>query len=146
MNAYHGPILLKVLRDEGRLGKMKLVTFDTVDETLAGIEAGEIYATVAQDPYEYGYEAVRLLSSYCRRWDQRNLPPPGVKSTMTINTNAVRKDNIDEFRRNFSGRAEDNTDGSKSSSAKKQAETQQSQALQPMDRLRTIASAYPPRL
>ena len=99
LNARHGPILLRVLEDMGRLGQIKLITFDAAEETLAGIEAGNIYATVAQDPYQYGYEAVRLLSSYCRRDESRSLPPPGVYSTMTIKTNIVRQDDVAEFRR-----------------------------------------------
>ena len=41
---------------------MKLVVFDWAPETLEGIEAGEIYATVAQDPYQYGYRAVEALT------------------------------------------------------------------------------------
>jgi len=115
MNAYHGPILLRVLKDEGRLKQTKLVTFDTMEDTLSGIEAGEIYATVAQDPYEFGYEAIRLLTSYCRRRDQENLPPPGMQSTMTISTKAVRQDNVGEFRRSFSGRLEGSAEKPKAS-------------------------------
>lgn len=108
MNAYHGPLLVKILKDTGRLEDVKLVTFDTVDETLAGIEAGDIYATVAQDPYEYGYESIRLLTSYCRRRDRQMLPPPGVKSTMTISTNPVRQDNVATLRTALSGRSATN--------------------------------------
>ena len=98
LNARHGPILVRVLEDMQRLDEIKLITFDAADETLNGIEDGKIYATVAQDPYQYGYEAVRLLSSYCRRDKSRSLPPPGVYSTMTIKTRVVRKDDVPSFR------------------------------------------------
>jgi ribose transport system substrate-binding protein len=118
MNAYHGPILLKVLKDEQRLGQTKLVTFDTIDDTLAGVEAGEIYATIAQDPYEFGYQAIRLLSSYCRRRDQQTLPVPGVQSTMSIRTMAVRKDDVDEFRRSFRGRLESDAEKTEATPAR----------------------------
>ena len=63
MNAQHGPILLRVLRDLDKLGKIKLVTFDDDEQTLGGLESGDIYATIAQDPYKYGYEAVDMLAS-----------------------------------------------------------------------------------
>ena len=66
MNAQHGPILLNVLKDLEKLDQIKLVTFDFMDETLAGIEEGHIYATIAQDPYKYGYEAVATLGQLCR--------------------------------------------------------------------------------
>jgi ribose transport system substrate-binding protein len=102
MNAQHGPILVEVLKDEDRLDQIKLVTFDTVEETLEGIEQGHIFATVAQDAYQYGYEAVRLLDSYCRR-DAGQLPPPGVQSSMNISTKPVRRDNVAEYRASHRG-------------------------------------------
>lgn len=97
MNARHGGLLLSVLEDEGRLGDIPLVTFDTSDETLGGIESGHIAATIAQDPYQFGYEATRVLASYCER-QASAIPPPGNFSTMTIATKVVRRDNLDEFR------------------------------------------------
>lgn len=98
MNARHGPILLSSLKAADKLGEIKIVTFDTPDETLNGIKDGHIYATIAQDPYQYGYEAVCLLASYCRR-PTYELPPRGNLSTMTINTTIVRQEDVDEFRR-----------------------------------------------
>lgn len=98
MNARHGPIVLKVLGELDRLGTTPLITFDTPDETLQGIEDGHIFATIAQDPYQYGYEATHLLYSFSRRTPNQ-LPPPGLSSTMYINTTVVRKDNVAEFKK-----------------------------------------------
>jgi ribose transport system substrate-binding protein len=104
MNARHGPILLEVLGDLGKLGQIKLITFDDAEETLAGIEAGHIYATVAQDPYKYGYEAVATLASLCRG-DETGLPIVGKGSTY-VNAEPIRQENLDEFRARLKARQE----------------------------------------
>lgn len=105
MNSHHGRIILKVLKDLGRINKVAVVAFDTEKETLDGIERGEIYATVAQDPYQYGYEAVRLLCDYCRRSDHV-LPLVGSRSTMNISTQAIKQENLDAFRKAYDKRLE----------------------------------------
>ena len=66
MNAHHGPVMLSVLKEAGKLGKIKLITFDDEEATLHGVEDGYVFATIAQDPYKYGYEAVNTLASLCR--------------------------------------------------------------------------------
>lgn len=106
MNSYHGPILLEVLKERGRLDDIKLVTFDNEKETLQGIEDGHIYATVAQDPYHYGYEAVRILTSYHMRGEHQ-LPLPGSQSTITISTQAVKKGGLESFRKQLEERSND---------------------------------------
>ena len=108
LNARHGPILMSVLQDEGVLDNITVVTFDTPEETLDAIEAGHIVATVAQDPYQYGYEAIRLLASYCERAAD-NLPPSGLQSTMHIATKVVTRENVDEHRKSRRNAARSDT-------------------------------------
>lgn len=97
MNGYHGPLLLKALKAADKLGKIKLIAFDTLDATLDGVEAGHIHATIAQDPYQYGYEAVRKLVDLCGR-SEDSLPLIGVQSSVNIKTRTLRKEDIAEFR------------------------------------------------
>jgi ribose transport system substrate-binding protein len=104
MNARHGPILLRVLKDEDKLGQVKLVTFDEAAETLDGIETGHIYATIAQDPYKYGYEAVRQLASLCRGHGIE-LPIVG-RGSVYVGAEAIRQDNVGDFRNRLRGRQE----------------------------------------
>jgi ribose transport system substrate-binding protein len=103
MNAQQGPRILKVLKDEQKLGKIAVVAFDEESETLAGVESGEIYATVVQDPYQYGYETVRKLASLCRS-DDVVLPRKGSYSSLNIATISVTKDTLPEFRKQLGGR------------------------------------------
>jgi ribose transport system substrate-binding protein len=104
MNARHGPILLEVLEELGKLGQIKLVTFDYADETLDGIEAGHIYATVAQDPYMYGYEAVAILAQLCRG-DETSVPIVGKGSTY-VGAEPIGRDSIAAFRARLKARGQ----------------------------------------
>lgn len=60
--AYSTPAVLKALGDNGRLGQIQIVGFDANDETLAGIDAGHVYASIIQDAYGIGFQAVRTLA------------------------------------------------------------------------------------
>jgi ribose transport system substrate-binding protein len=59
--AYNPPAILEAAKSKGLAGKVKIVGFDEDVKTLAGIEAGEIHATVVQDPYNFGYKSVEIL-------------------------------------------------------------------------------------
>lgn len=96
MNGYHGPLLLKVLKETGHLGKVKLVTFDWPKETLEGIESGHIYGTVAQDPYSYGYEAIVTLTDLLKGTGRKQPLIGGGQALVPCKS--VRKDNLAEFR------------------------------------------------
>jgi len=102
MNARHGPLLLKHLTEAGKLGKIKLVVFDVLGETLDGVNAGHIYATIAQDPYKYGYEAVRMLSAL-HNGDSQELPIVG-GGAIYIKCQAIRQEDVEEFRKRLEER------------------------------------------
>jgi ribose transport system substrate-binding protein len=76
--AYNPPAILSALKDsKERLGKVKVVGFDENEDTLQGIADGHIYATVVQDPYNFGYHAVRLMASIAKG-DRSALPEDGL--------------------------------------------------------------------
>jgi ribose transport system substrate-binding protein len=50
------------LKSRGLGGKVKMVGFDWNDAMVADIKAGVIYATIIQDPFRMGFEAVQTLS------------------------------------------------------------------------------------
>ena len=97
MNAQHGPCILKALKAADKLGAIKVVAFDEVEETLDGVEAGLIYATVTQDPYQYGYQSVCMLADLARA-DETQRPLPGSRSSLSINTRVVRQGDVEKFR------------------------------------------------
>jgi ribose transport system substrate-binding protein len=101
LNARHGPVLMDVLEAEGKLDAIKVVAFDEDPKTLAGIEAGHIYAAVVQDPYLFGYESVQLLTKLCRGAAEER--PVGA-TTFSVAVKPVRKDNLDDYRAQLKAR------------------------------------------
>jgi ribose transport system substrate-binding protein len=76
--AYNPPTILTAVKDKiknGQIepGQVKIVGFDEDFTTLRGIEDGDIYATVVQDPYKFGYESVKMMASLARG-DQSVVP------------------------------------------------------------------------
>jgi len=93
---YNGPAILQGLKKADKLGEIKVVAFDEHEATLEGIANGQIYGTVAQEPYAYGYETVRLLAELNRRPDSS--APYGGSGTIYLPCEIIKRDNLDEFK------------------------------------------------
>ena len=91
--AYNGPAILSAVKDAGKVGQVKIICFDEETQTLAGIKEGAIYATVVQQPYEFGYQSVRLLAKVLE--GQRDAIP--ASKQILIPTLVIKQDNVDEF-------------------------------------------------
>ncbi len=102
MNGYHGPLLVEVLDAEGMLGQVKVVAFDEAEATLGAIERGDIYATIAQDPYKFGYEAVQMVAAL-NNGKAVELPIFGA-SQMTVPCGAIRQQELPAFRKRLAER------------------------------------------
>ena len=72
--AYNPPLILEALKQAGKLGQTKVIAFDEADETLQGILDGTVHGTVVQNPWEYGYQSVEILTALARGNDEE-LPP-----------------------------------------------------------------------
>lgn len=59
--SYNAPACLEAVRAADLLGKVKIVAFDEAPKTLEAIDAGEIYGTITQNPYKFGYDSMALL-------------------------------------------------------------------------------------
>jgi ribose transport system substrate-binding protein len=81
------------VKDADKVGKIKIVTFDEEDETLAGVKDGAIFATVVQQPYEFGYQAITLMAKVIGG-DKSVVPDSKV---IIVPTLAINKDTVDEF-------------------------------------------------
>ena len=54
-------------RDEIKGGDFRDICFDEEEETLAGVKNGSIVATVVQQPYQFGYQAITLMNKYLKQ-------------------------------------------------------------------------------
>jgi ribose transport system substrate-binding protein len=115
MNAQHAGILLDVLKEKKLLDKVKVVGFDESSDTLDGIRSGEVYATVVQDPFRYGYESIRRIATICRG-EEGLRPLSGTHSTYNIGVQAVRKDDVDAFQKQLDERLKNGKDSKKAAS------------------------------
>ncbi len=91
--SYNGPAIISAVQDAGKTGKIKIVTFDEEDATLAGVKSGAVYATVVQQPYEFGYQAVKLMASLASG-DKSGLP---TSKQNIVPTEGIKKDTVDAF-------------------------------------------------
>jgi ribose transport system substrate-binding protein len=92
--AYNPPAMLAAVQDQGLAGKVKLVGFDENEETLQGIKDGQIVGTVVQQPFEFGYQAVKMLASLARG-DKSVVPESGV---LHVDYKVIKPNNVDAFR------------------------------------------------
>jgi ribose transport system substrate-binding protein len=91
--SYNGPAILSAVKEAGKTGKVQIVTFDEADETLAGVRDGAIHGTVVQQPYEFGYQAIKRMAQAVKG-DKSFIPE---SKQIIVPTLVVNKDNVAEF-------------------------------------------------
>jgi ribose transport system substrate-binding protein len=93
--SYNGPAIVSAVRDAGKVGQVKIIAFDEEDETLAGVRDGAVYGTVVQQPYEFGYQAIKMMAA-ALAGDRSGIPASKQKF---IETQVVKRDTVEEFTR-----------------------------------------------
>lgn len=91
--AYNGPAILGAVRDAGKIGKVKIVCFDEDDETLAGIKEDAIYATVVQQPFEFGRQSIEMMVKILD--GDRSMIP--ASKQILVPTVGIKKDGVEAF-------------------------------------------------
>src|SRR5688500_6640376 len=95
LGSYNGPAIINPVRESGKVGKVRIVAFDEADETLAGVTDGAIHATVVQQPYEFGYQAITRMAQAVRG-DRSFIPE---SKQIIVPTLVVNRANVEEFTR-----------------------------------------------
>lgn len=93
--SYNPPAILEAVKGANKLGKVKIVAFDEEKPTLQAIKDGHCQGTVVQDPYNYGYRSVELLSKLAR--GDRSVLPKGEDKFIDIPARIIRADNVLDF-------------------------------------------------
>ncbi|MCY2940244.1 MAG: sugar-binding protein [Planctomycetota bacterium] len=96
--AYNPPAILAAVKDSKRIGKVKIVGFDEDDNTLEAIKVGEIHGTVVQQPFEFGYQSVKLMVELVTKPESVKIPANGI---IDVPHKVIKKDNVDAFHTNL---------------------------------------------
>jgi len=91
--SYNGPAILAAVKEANKTDKVKIIAFDEEDETLNGIKTGAIYATVVQQPFEFGYRSMELMSKILNG-DKSGIP---ASKQIFVPTKAIKKDTVEAF-------------------------------------------------
>ena len=59
--SYNGPAIYSAVKDANKIGQVKIICFDEEDDTLAAVKEGAIFGTVVQQPFEFGYQAIKMM-------------------------------------------------------------------------------------
>lgn len=97
--SYNGPAILSAVKEANKVDKVKIVAFDEEDETLSGIKDGAIYATVVQQPFEFGYQSMALMAKYLNG-DKSVVP---ASKQIFVPTLAIKKADVEEFTKKING-------------------------------------------
>lgn len=91
--SYNGPQILHAVQEANKVGQVKIICFDEEDDTLTGVKSGAIYATVVQQPFQFGYQSITLMEKILK--GDKSLIPADKK--IIVPTLEIQKDNVDDF-------------------------------------------------
>ncbi len=91
--SYNTPRIYEVLKESGKLGQITVVAFDEDPITLGGIREGTIAGTVVQQPYEWGYQGMKLMAKYLEG-DTSGIPEDKL---VIVPTKIIDQSNVDAF-------------------------------------------------
>jgi len=76
-----------------KVTKVQIVCFDSEPDTVTGLKDGSIAATIIQQPFEFGYESMKLMAKYL---DGDKTAFPASKQII-VATQVLDKSNLDDF-------------------------------------------------
>ena len=91
--SYNPPKIYEALQAAGKLGQITVVAFDEDPVTLGAVREGNFASTVVQQPYEWGYQGMKLMAAYLEG-DKSGVPENGI---IIVPTKVVNAENVDEF-------------------------------------------------
>jgi len=91
--SYNIPQIYQALKENNALGKITVTGFDDDPVTLGGIKEGTIVGTVVQQPFEWGYQGMKLMAKIIEG-DKSGVP---ADTLVIVPTKVVDKTNVDEY-------------------------------------------------
>jgi ribose transport system substrate-binding protein len=91
--SYNTPRIYEVLKETGKLGKIKVIGFDEDPITLGGVKEGSIVGTVVQQPFEWGYRGMKLMAAHLEG-NKAGVPKDGI---IIVPGKVIDQSNVDAF-------------------------------------------------
>lgn len=91
--SYNPPKIYEALEAAGKLGAVQVIAFDEDPITLGAVRSGNFAGTVVQQPYEWGYQGMKLMAKYLEG-DKSMIPADGL---IIVPTKVIDKENVDAF-------------------------------------------------
>ena len=91
--AYNPPACIDAIREADKLDQIKVCCFDEQESFLQAIKDGHAHGTISQQPWNYGYNSVKLLKSIMDG-DTSAIPE---NRFIDVGYKVITKANIDEF-------------------------------------------------
>ena len=95
--SYNPPKIFEALQAAGKLGKITVIAFDEDPITLGAVREGSFAGTVVQQPFEWGYQGMKLMAAYLEG-DKSKVP---ADKLIIVPTKVIDKGNVDEFEANL---------------------------------------------
>jgi ribose transport system substrate-binding protein len=95
--SYNPPRIYEALQAAGKLGKITVVAFDEDPITLGAVRKGDFHSTIVQQPFECGYQGMKLMAAYLKG-DKSGVP---ADKLIIVPTKVIDKANVDAFEANL---------------------------------------------
>jgi ribose transport system substrate-binding protein len=95
--SYNPPKIYEALKAAGKLGQITVIAFDEDPVTLGAVREGSFAGTVVQQPFEWGYQGMKLMAKYLEG-DKSGIPD---NKLIIVPTKIIDKANVDEFAANL---------------------------------------------
>ena len=95
--SYNGPAIAKAVKEAGKLGKVRIVSFDAEPATLGHLKKGEIDVTIVQKPYLFGYLSVAVLYSMVSQGVDATLKLLPSNRIIDTGVEAVTPQNVEDY-------------------------------------------------
>ncbi|HTV70397.1 MAG TPA: sugar-binding protein [Rhizobiaceae bacterium] len=91
--SYNPPKIYEALQAAGKLGAITVIGFDEDPITLGAVRDGSFAGTVVQQPFEWGYQGMKLMAKFLEG-DKSGIPE---NKLIIVPTKVIDKANVDQF-------------------------------------------------
>ncbi len=95
--SYNPPKIYEALKSANKLGQITVIAFDEDPVTLGAVRDGSFAGTVVQQPFEWGYQGMKLMAAYLEG-DKSKIP---ADKLIIVPTKLIDKSNVDQFEANL---------------------------------------------